>query len=60
MESLLIWGCALLLGAGLFVPYFLRFRSARRQDAARRTVALGMNRPRPVPLIDATCIGCVL
>ncbi len=62
MESLLIWGCALLLGAGLFVPYFLRFRAARRQDAARRdeTVALGMNRPvGQYPLIDANaCIGC--
>ncbi|NTV03572.1 NAD(P)-binding domain-containing protein [bacterium] len=62
MESLLIWGCALLLGAGLFVPYFLRFRAARRQDAARRdeTVSLGMNRPvGQYPLIDANaCIGC--
>jgi thioredoxin reductase len=62
MESLLIWGVALLLGAGLIVPYFLRFRAARRQDAARRaeTVALGMNRPvGQYPLIDANaCIGC--
>ncbi len=62
MESLLIWGCALLLGAGLFVPYFLRFRATRIRDAARRdeTVALGMNRPvGQYPLIDANaCIGC--
>ena len=62
METLLLWGSALLLAAVGVITYSINFRRQRHADASRlaNTRELGMDRASgQYPLIDAgQCIGC--
>ncbi|HYI12046.1 MAG TPA: FAD-dependent oxidoreductase [Thermoanaerobaculia bacterium] len=61
-ESLLVWGAALAVSAGVIVPYAVRFRRRLAHDRARKSEAsqLGIDKPAAqFPFIDpAHCIGC--
>ena len=62
MESLLIWGGALLLILAVVLPYALGFRRRERETAVRRAEAVSLGADRAVaqhPQIDELrCIGC--
>jgi thioredoxin reductase (NADPH) len=62
MESLIVWGVALLLVGIVFVPYVLKFRKKQKQDHARKQEAMELGADKPIaqyPQIDEMqCIGC--
>lgn len=61
-ESLLLWGAAAAISAGVLVPYARQFRRRLRHDRERKAEAsaLGIDKPSAqFPFIDpAHCIGC--
>ena len=61
-ESLLLWGAAALISAGILVPYARQFRRRVAHDRERKAeaAALGIDKPSAqFPFIDpAHCIGC--
>jgi thioredoxin reductase/NAD-dependent dihydropyrimidine dehydrogenase PreA subunit len=61
-ESLLLWGAAAAISAGVLVPYARQFRRRLRHDRERKAeaAALGIDKPSAqFPFIDpAHCIGC--
>ena len=61
-ESLLLWGAAAAISAGILVPYARQFRRRMAHDRERKAeaAALGIDKPSAqFPFIDpAHCIGC--
>jgi thioredoxin reductase len=62
VESLLVWGIAVLVVLSIVVPYVWRFRLRARRDRVRKAEAarLGIDRPSAqFPYIDPHhCVGC--
>ncbi len=62
MESVIIWTVTLLLAAGVFLFYFLRFRKQQAENYARKQEAIRLGADRAIaqhPQIDVfSCIGC--
>lgn len=61
-ESILLWGAAAAISAGVLVPYARQFRRRLKHDRERKAeaAALGIDKPSAqFPFIDpAHCIGC--